>query len=440
MKTLNKEITLITGLFVFSVAIAGATSAKEIDSDPDSIHNSVDNRPTANKPHRSVSDFVIDVQTGLPHRFPEGKIKGLWLSTVPLKLPVFVFPKGFDYKGSVVEKWVKNKKQGRYYLGKTPLLANLKNGTYEIVFVHAGPDYRDTGGVWCPFIAPKKCTLYADEGDYYWKQMIEVTVKDDFNTSIVLFQRTDQKTSDVLRGLPVEDSFSFGSADVLRDLGKLGFLDKKRAFNLSLVEPSISQAEEMLKRAGIWAREFDSKNTIIVEVKPKNIDVFTLTCVMSAGELSRFLKEGVEASYLTDEEVSQAKEMLKRTGKWGKKFHNGQTITIKTIKVESKNKYVNRYEVTLTSFICKGNLTGFPKKKASIRPTRGPVANPARKSTESPTVMSFHEAVSENGIIQVKSLFDKGADVNAKESKNIEPSDKGIGDMIHELIEDKTIS
>lgn len=243
------------------------------------------------------SDFVIRVIRGLPHRFLEGDVKGLWLSSVPLKLDVFAFPKGFSQKFSVFKNWVMNETNPGYYLGKTPLLAKLKKGTYEILFVHPPikdenyrPRYRSRydetlrGQVrqeLYPFIAPRKPALYAVEGEYYWAQTMEVSADDNLSTAIALFQREDQTVSDVLSGLPAEESFNFCSADSLRDPNKL--FDA----SFALTDEEASQAEQMLKRAGIWAKKYSDHQTLTIEVKPNNVDEFRGTSLVSGKEMDR---------------------------------------------------------------------------------------------------------------------------------------------------------
>jgi hypothetical protein len=237
-------------------------------------------------------DFVISVETNLPHKFPEGVTKGVWVSSVPLGLDVYAYPKG--YSGSNSVRYSSVEPGGAYYLGQTPLLANLKNGTYEIDIVH--PPITDENFTprystrfdkrygfnirtqVFPFIMPRNPILKAEFGDYYWVQRVEVEVNDDFNTAIVLFQREDQETADMLRLLPEEKNFKFHSPDRLKNLDlkkKLGkeFIVETES-DFSITSEEFAQAIEMLERGGVWAKRFDDNVSVSFEVLPAGRDDF----------------------------------------------------------------------------------------------------------------------------------------------------------------------
>ena len=351
MRAIIKRKILRKWLLVFSVAFVGLAFSQRIDSSARRIRKRVETPPTSDQPDHGVSDYVFSVKTGLPHRFPEGAVRGLWLSSVPLKRDVFAFPKGFEEKFAVLEEWATQKKDTPYHIGKTPLLVNLKNGAYEILFVQ--PDLtekeriryamrkdkpsRKKSRLFGPFlIAPKEAVTYAFWGDCYCTQTVRVRVSNNVNASIVLFQWENQKTSEVLAEIPLEDNFRFGSLNTLRDPNRLGLLDEER-IPFSLTDEQVSEAENMLKRAGIWAKNLDDNHSIRVEVKPNNTDVFTVICAMRKGGLLRFLKKR-----MAHEDVSRVLERLKEGRTWRKAFHRNQTTT-----VEAKSK--NIYVATLTS-------------------------------------------------------------------------------------------
>jgi TPR repeat protein len=229
---------------------------------------------------RHETDFVIKVIKGLPHRFPEGDVKGLWLSSVPLKLDVFAFPKGYHGKFKVFNDWVTNRTDTPYYLGKTPLLAKLKKGMYEVLFVHPPiedksyiPQYRTRRvgplGITaqdpiCPFIAQRNSVLYAVRGVQYWteERQMEVRSQDTFKTAIVLFQREDQTPSDMLPRLPIEKNFNFGLPNAL--------LRDPNYIPSPLSDEELAQCKEMLERGGIWAKEFRRGDYLRIDMKPNN--------------------------------------------------------------------------------------------------------------------------------------------------------------------------
>jgi hypothetical protein len=235
-------------------------------------------------------DFVISVETNLPHRFPEGETKGVWLSSIPLALDVYAYPKG-SKKGRSVR--FSEGVRGHYYLGQTPLLANLKNGTYEIDFVHPPlTDENFKSRHWTrldkrygiileafPFIAPRNPWLKAEAGDYYWVQRVEVEVNDDFNTAIVLFQREDQETADMLALLPPEKNFEFHATQFLtNNHWKEWFIranySESEAATFSLTSEEFAQAIEMLERGGVWAKRFNDKASFAIEVHPNGLEDF----------------------------------------------------------------------------------------------------------------------------------------------------------------------
>jgi tetratricopeptide (TPR) repeat protein len=255
------------------------------------------------------SDFVISVIRGLPHRFPEGEVKGLWLSSVPSKPDVFAFPKGYSGKFKVFSDFVMNEADSPYYLGKTPLLAKLRKGTYDILFVHPPigdgeyvPQYRNRylkpSGIKVsepvsPFVAHRKPAVYAVQGVLYFteEREIEVRSEDAFETAIVLFQREDQTVADILDSAPVDENFSFSSVHLLRDPNGLARkIDElmvefdaelssqeagaKPSFPLSQEE--VAQAETMLRRIGVWTKKFSDTQTLAIEAKPNGTDWFTL--------------------------------------------------------------------------------------------------------------------------------------------------------------------
>lgn len=351
--------------------------------------------------HTPEPDFVIRVVKGLPHRFPEGDVKGLWLSSVPMKLDVFAFPKGYSgYGGTfgVFSDWVKNKTDTPYYLGKTPLLAKLRKGTYDILFVHPpikDPSYRPRYKSYYdktvrgqvrqelfPFIAPREPELFAVYGDYYWTQTIEVTSNDNLSTAIALFQREDQTVSDMLSSLPSEESFKFSSVDSLRDPNKLvSSIDKARGYgrhelssqevkeilSFSLTREEVADAEKMLKRTGVWAKEFSDNRSFAIEVQPNKMNWFMLRYPLTENGREGKAQVGFRVLEETDSNQSQTQ--------------------------------------------------GSKLVAADTPPT--PQQTAESKKTTSPN--SLHIAVFQNDIATVKSLLAAGADVDAKGIQNATP-------------------
>lgn len=73
--------------------------------------------------------FVFEIKTNLSHKIPENYSDGLWVSSVPIRLDVLVFPENFTGgQHMYVGKVDKGEKAAPYYAGKTPPLSKIKKG------------------------------------------------------------------------------------------------------------------------------------------------------------------------------------------------------------------------------------------------------------------------------------------------------------------------
>jgi len=221
-------------------------------------------------------NFALEVKLKLAHKIPNNYTDGVWVSSVPMKLDVFIFPKTFvgnqlDY----IKKVDKSQNADPYYMGKTPLYVKLKKGKYEIVVVHPplsekDPTYKEEfyetkekmtlpslqnakpidkiitiRHPVNPFIGPNLDAIIM--GRSFWCRSETIEIGTELKTMIALFQRKDQDISHLLSELPEEKSFDFTMVENLKDFSK--FLPS--GMSGGIPDNQISKALELIHRGGV---------------------------------------------------------------------------------------------------------------------------------------------------------------------------------------------
>jgi len=227
--------------------------------------------------------FVLEIKTNLPHKIPETYSEGLWVSSVPIKLDVFVFPKYFSgLTWKYVERVKKGENASPYYVGKTPLYLKLRRGEYKVIISHPPleeidksyePEWIDGKEVTIspglkahikehknPFIGPSSATVL--EGRYFWCIDRTIEIEEELKTMIGLFQRRDKNFSYLIPLLPMGKNFEFTKKDFLTDFSKFGVPGLKGRFPTS----DIDKALELLQRGGVLGCEIDNNTDLIIEI------------------------------------------------------------------------------------------------------------------------------------------------------------------------------